>query len=60
MTGPKSRRPNLSEQDVAKMKELEATGMKRTQIAKTMEIHPSCVTRHLGSSRKKEEEPQAA
>ena len=57
MTGPRSRRPNLSEQEVAKMRELEASGKKRTEIAKEMQIHPSCVTRHLGSSRKQEEEP---
>lgn len=59
--GPKTRRKNLDETEVAKMRELEATGKKRTEIAKEMQIHPSCVTRHLGSSRKpKEEEPQPA
>lgn len=55
MTGPRSRRSNVATEEVEKMKQLEQQGMKRNQIAKELNLHPSCITRHLGSSRKVEE-----
>ena len=56
-----SRRSNLRMEDVLKMKELEAAGKSRSEIAKEIQCHQSCVTRHLGAvrsytPRKKEEE----
>lgn len=37
--------------DVTRMKELEAQGKSRKQIADELNLHPSSVTRHLGAVR---------
>lgn len=56
------RRKNISEDEVSKMKELEAQGLSRSEIAERMQCQPACVTRKLGARRPyrqlRREEPQ--
>ena len=53
-----SRRSNLTAADVIKMKELEAQGKTRVEIAKEIGRDPSVVTRHLGAARSYTRKPK--
>jgi ribosomal protein S13 len=45
------RRTNLTDEDVNKMRELEAAGKSRKEISMEMNVDPASVTRKLGSVR---------
>ena len=51
MTGPGSRRQNLTPEEVEQMKSMEAEGKSRKQIADAMDCTPASVTRRLGAVR---------
>jgi hypothetical protein len=48
---PIKRRTNLTDEDVSKMRELEAAGKSRKEISMAMNVDPASVTRKLGAVR---------
>lgn len=48
----RQRRPNVEEEEIAQMRQLEAEGKPRSEIASTMRCSRSVVTRRLGAKRK--------
>lgn len=49
---PRIRRANISQEEKDRMKQMEAEGKKRAEIAKEIGVNTSVVTRHLGAKRK--------
>lgn len=48
---PRKRRSNLTDADEQQMREMEAAGKTRKQIAEVLQVDPASVTRRLGAVR---------